>query len=466
MVTAPLTRASQQFIDTITKALVDLSGKDEGTLRPDVAIEAANLTAAIIDADTRHTDDELWAYTEAFGAEVPIALAGATPSQIRETGVMTGRRTWVDKPSVLFSLLIDADARDRGRRTHRYYECAMRLAHTTASLDLIPSPTELFTIEALRGALLKCIDAAGLPRPGTVETAAPPVTPKVAAAPTSVAVIAVAPAEPAKPLEELLAELDALVGLAPVKAEVKLLTNLLQVQRLRKERGMPVIDTSNHLVFTGNPGTGKTTVARLLSQIYRTLGVVTKGQLVETDRSRLVAGFVGQTAIKTREAIEQAIGGVLLVDEAYALERGVENDFAREAIDTLVKFMEDNRDDLAVIAAGYTEEMTTFIDANPGLRSRFTRTITFPDYNDDELVSIFVGLGAKNRYQPDESAKVAVREILSKQIRDKGFGNARFVRNLFERAVSNQAGRMVGITRPTDDELCTLIASDITGPSA
>jgi hypothetical protein len=463
VVTAPLARASQQFIDTMTKALVDLSGKDEGTLRPDVAIEAANLTAAIIDADTRHTDDELWAYTEAFGAEVPIALAGATPAQIRETGVMKGRRTWVDKPSVLFSLLVEADARDRGRRTHRYYECAMRLAHTTASLDLIPSPTELFTIEALRGALLKSMDAAGLPRPGTVES---PLPKAATATPVAAPVVAVAPAEPPKPLEELLAELDALVGLAPVKAEVKLLTNLLQVQRLRKERGMPIIDTSNHLVFTGNPGTGKTTVARLLSQIYRTLGVVSKGQLVETDRSRLVAGFVGQTAIKTREAVEQARGGVLLVDEAYALARGGENDFGREAIDTLVKFMEDNRDDLAVIAAGYTEEMTTFIEANPGLRSRFTRTIGFPDYNDDELVSIFVRLGEKNRYQPDESAKVAVRDILSAQPRDKGFGNARFVRNLFERAVSNQAGRMVGITKPTDDELCTLIASDITGPSA
>ena len=175
-----------------------------------------------------------------------------------------------------------------------------------------------------------------------------------------------------------MAELDALIGLANVKAEVRRLTSMLQVQQMRAERGLPVIETSHHLVFTGNPGTGKTTVARLLSQIYRAIGVVAKGQLVETDRSRLVAGFVGQTALKTTEVLQSSLGGMLLIDEAYALARGGDDDFGREAIDTLVKFMEDHRDDLAIVAAGYTAEMQQFIDSNPGLKSRFTRTINFP----------------------------------------------------------------------------------------
>ena len=160
---------------------------------------------------------------------------------------------------------------------------------------------------------------------------------------------------PARPTEELLAELDALVGLANVKAEVRRLTSLLQVQQLRAERGLPVMETSHHLVFSGNPGTGKTTVARLLSQIYRAVGVVSKGHLVETDRADLVAGYVGQTAMKTQQVLEASLGGMLLIDEAYALARGGENDFGREAIDTLVKFMEDHRDDLAIVAAGYTD---------------------------------------------------------------------------------------------------------------
>jgi energy-coupling factor transporter ATP-binding protein EcfA2 len=462
-----LTRAAREFIDTVSAAVSGLSGKSVDSHRVDVAVDASNLVAAIIDADGRLTDDELWAYAGTFGSELPTNLAGHTPNEIRESRVINGKRSWVGKPSVLFELLAEADKRDKGRRTHRYYEAGMRLAHTTASLDLVSSPSELLAIEDLRTALLRALDASGVPRPGTPvprdadahrPAPATPGTTESATGPKPPA----EPTEPAKPIETLLAELDELVGLAPVKAEVKLLTNLLQVQKLRKDRGMPVIDSSNHLVFTGNPGTGKTTVARLLAQIYRSLGVVSKGQLVETDRSRLVAGFVGQTAIKTREVAEIALGGVLLVDEAYALSRGGDNDFGREAIDTLVKYMEDHRDDLAVVAAGYTEEMVEFIDSNPGLRSRFNRTITFPDYTDDELIAIFQRLGSKNRYVPTSAAIDAVRAILRDQSRDKGFGNARFMRNLFERAVSNQAGRIIGIEKPTDDQLTTLEASDIT----
>ena len=251
------------------------------------------------------------------------------------------------------------------------------------------------------------------------------------------------------------------MGLAAVKADVRMVANLLQIAKLRRDRGLPVLDTSNHLVFTGNPGTGKTTVARLLAQIYRSLGVVSQGQLVETDRSKLVAGYVGQTAIRTREAIESALGGLLLVDEAYALVRGGEQDFGLEAVDTLVKLMEDHRDDLAVVAAGYPDEMKVFIEANPGLRSRFTRTIAFPDYSDDELVEIFVTLGRRNRYVPTDDAVARLRTILAAQPRDRGFGNARFVRNLFEQAVSRQATRLVAAAAPTDEQLVTLEAADL-----
>jgi SpoVK/Ycf46/Vps4 family AAA+-type ATPase len=186
-----------------------------------------------------------------------------------------------------------------------------------------------------------------------------------------------------------------------------------------------------------------------LSQIYRSVGVVSKGQLVETDRSKLVAGYVGQTAIKTRETLEASLGGMLLIDEAYALARGGDNDFGREAIDTLVKFMEDHRDDLAIVAAGYTAEMADFIDANPGLKSRFTRTISFPDYTDDELVTIFLGLGEKSQYSCSDDALARVRHFI------------RFVRNLFETAIAHQAQRVAPLEDPSDEMLTTLTAADI-----
>jgi SpoVK/Ycf46/Vps4 family AAA+-type ATPase len=224
---------------------------------------------------------------------------------------------------------------------------------------------------------------------------------------------------------------------------------------------MPVIETSHHLVFTGNPGTGKTTVARLLSQVYRTIGVVTRGQLVETDRSKLVAGYVGQTALKTAETLNSALGGMLLIDEAYALARGGDHDFGLEAIDTLVKFMEDHRDDVAITAAGYPLEMQEFIDSNPGLKSRFTRTILFPDYTDDELTMIFQGLCDKNRYSLTDDALAKVRHMIGVEPRTRGFGNARFVRNLFETAVSHQAQRLAPLGDVDDEQLSTLTANDI-----
>ncbi|MCU1352099.1 MAG: hypothetical protein JWM05_1308, partial [Acidimicrobiales bacterium] len=290
-------------------------------------------------------------------------------------------------------------------------------------------------------------------------TAATPVTAATIAPPA-------AADPPPRPIIELLAELDALVGLAEVKAEVRLVTNLLQVQKMRRERNLPVSEQSRHLVFTGNPGTGKTTVARLLAEIYRTLGVVRRGHLVETDRAGMVSGFVGQTALKVTDVFDRADGGVLLVDEAYALARGGENDFGREAIDTLVKLIEDRRDSIVVIVAGYPDEMATFIDANPGLSSRFPKTIEFPDYSDDELWAIFASLGAKGGYRPEPAAEGAVRAWLAAVPRDKGFGNGRLVRNLFEDAVARQASRIVAVASPSDDELTALLAVDIAPPGA
>jgi SpoVK/Ycf46/Vps4 family AAA+-type ATPase len=314
-------------------------------------------------------------------------------------------------------------------------------------------------IDRYRGVLLAAFDAAGVARPGRPATATPAADrPRPAATPPSAA------PPPERSIEELLAELDDLVGLHRVKADVRRLTSLLRIQRLREERGLPTLETSHHLVFTGNPGTGKTTVARLLSQILRALEIVSQGHLVETDRSHLVAGYVGQTAVRTRQVLESALGGTLLIDEAYALARGSEQDFGREAIDTIVKFMEDHRGDLAVIAAGYPEEMVDLIDANPGLKSRFTRTIHFPDYTTEELLAIFESMSGAIRYHLDEAAALRLAEIIDAEPRTRGFGNACFVRNLFEAAIARQAERLATVEHPTDTQLTTLTVADIGAP--
>ncbi|MBR5302903.1 MAG: AAA family ATPase [Clostridia bacterium] len=270
--------------------------------------------------------------------------------------------------------------------------------------------------------------------------------------------------EPEKTVEELLAELDGLIGLDGVKREVHSLINLIKVRKMREQHGLKVMDMSFHMVFTGNPGTGKTTVARLVARIYKQLGFLSQGQLIETDRSGLVAGYVGQTAGKATEVVKSALGGILFIDEAYALARkGMDNDFGREAIDTLVKLMEDNRDDLVVIVAGYTDEMHDFLTSNPGLISRFNKYIDFPDYTDDELMAILAMNAKKQGYTIDDEANAEVRKMLEgMSVSDRlDFGNARGMRNTLEKLVQEQANRLAGLTGEiTKEMLCQIIKED------
>ena len=398
---------------------------------------------------------------------------GPAPSALY-WGVATGVADYdLFQPPAFFSALRDYDRRKGTTLARRFTDQLTLLLLLFAAVDGVVSEAEAGFVNACSDTLLALCERDGLSGDRPALKADEFVTHVPAPAQPPAEVVPAAeqeetPLPESEPtLEELLAELDGLCGLDQVKRDVKSLTNLVKVRRLREEAGLPVPPMSLHLVFLGNPGTGKTTVARLLAKLYHAIGVLPKGQLVEVDRSGLVAGFVGQTALKTQEVIQKAIGGVLFIDEAYALvNQDNGNDFGREAVEVLLKNMEDHRKDLVVIVAGYSQLMEKFIHSNPGLESRFNKYFYFEDYDGAQLFTILQSMCAKNGYVlTPEGEALARRELMDLyEDRDENFGNARDVRNLFEQAVARQSDRVARLEAPTREQLMELRPEDLTEP--
>ena len=446
---SPLTTAAERFIDELD----DIVRRLPPSLLADHPIEAVGpladafqLTRALIDVDGMLTDEELTAFAECFTRHRP-SLLNLTPGDMRRRGVFRGARRWLNRPSPLFEALLAHDATHGTGHAWRYHDLAVALAQTVASLDDHVSHVELNAIEGLRDRLGQRLRTVGVPRPS-------PTRPE----PDHRGSVDSALCSP----EDVLAELDELVGLEGVKRQMRLVSDLVTVGRLRRERGLPSTVVSHHMAFVGNPGTGKTTVARLVARLYRSLGVLSSGHLVETDRAGLVAGYMGQTAARVDEVVERALDGVLLIDEAYSLTTtGSDDAYGREAVDALVKRMEDHRDRLVVIVTGYPTEMEAFLASNPGLRSRFGRIVAFEDYDTDALREIFERCARRSGYEPTPSALDRFATLADSLERGRGFGNGRLARRVFERAVERHASRLMSGGSPTDEDLVTLRAVDL-----